>query len=228
MKDFIFAAVVLCLFAGAFFAQMRKSLGFYYGMERGKREVEKDYRKRPSGKFLLGYLIVCTLINQAMMALSYFGYKDNALYALKLAFIFQWIVMIAIIDFCCYVIPNVFMLEGLIGAVGFAAVEILFFHYPPVVCLKDYLFGFLLGAGVFLLSFLLSKGSVGIGDIKLYAVAGFLLGCVPEFQLMFYSIAASAIAGIVVLISRRGNRRTMLPFAPFTCIGMMILILLGA
>lgn len=227
MGTFIFAAVILCFFAGVFFVQMKQRLVHYYGLDQEKREVDKDYRKKPSDRLLLVYLLLCTAINLAMMGLSYFVYKDNALYTLKLAFIFQWIAMIAIIDFCCYVIPNLFVLEGLVGAVIFAAVEILFFSYPPIVCLKDYLFGFLLGTGVFLLSALLSRGSIGTGDIKLYAVCGLLLGCIPEFQLMFYSIAVSAIGSIIVLISRKGNRKTVLPFAPFTCAGMLIITLLG-
>lgn len=227
MGTFILTAVILCFFAGGFFVQMKRRLAYYYDLEQEKRETDKDYRKRPANGFLLIYLILCTVINLALMVLSYFVYKDNALYTLKLAFIFQWIAMIAIIDFCCYVIPNLFVLEGLMGAVIFAAVEIFFFSYPPIVCLKDYLFGFLLGTGVFLLSALLSRGSIGTGDIKLYAVCGLLLGCIPEFQLMFYSIAVSAIVSIIVLISRRGNRKTVLPFAPFTCVGMIIITLLG-
>lgn len=115
----------------------------YYGQDDGKREIQ-ELKPRPSDRRIMIYLICSTVLNALLMALSYFVYKDNAVYTLKLAIVFQWIITVAIIDYYCYVIPNSLLLQALAMAIVFTFVELVFFRYPTMVALKDYFFGMLM------------------------------------------------------------------------------------
>lgn len=199
----------------------------FFECRRGIKKYFEDKENMPSDKKIMIYVIVSTIINILLLALSYYFYDDKVIYAFKLALIFEWIIAIAGVDHYCSVIPNRLVLEGLAGAVLFAVVEILFASYPIFVSLKDYFFGFLLGAGVFFVSGLFVKGSIGAGDIKFFAVLGLLLGWASVFNLMFYTILISAVFSIFVLLLKRGDKKTMLPLAPFTYAGMVLILLMG-
>lgn len=184
-------------------------------------------RPCPSDKKILIYMVLSTVLNIALMALSYFFYSDSIVYAFKLAVIFQWIVAIAIIDYHCYVIPNGLLLQGLGVSALFILLEVVSVNYSPMVTLKDYGIGLVVGGGVFLLSALVSRGSIGMGDVKMFSVLGLLMGTVGVFNLLFFTVFASAICSVVLLLRKKGDKKTLLPLGPFTYVGMLIVILAG-
>jgi leader peptidase (prepilin peptidase)/N-methyltransferase len=74
------------------------------------------------------------------------------------------------------------------------------------------LFGFF-----FALAFAHPAG-MGFGDVKLAGVLGGLLAYLSWSTLMLGALGAfvlGSVAGVAVIASRRGNRRTALPFGPF-------------
>ncbi len=204
------------------FLLCQKMLGGIYS---GEAEVAR--KEKPQKIKLQIYFGISTLINALLLALSYFHYNDRVIYAFKLAVILQWLIVIALIDFYCYIIPNKLVLLGMVAAILFATTEILLVSYPIFITLKEYFFGLLLGGGVFFLSAVLVKGSVGMGDIKLFAILGLLLGWLGVFSLMFFTVLVSAIYSIFVLLSKKGDKKTLLPLGPFTYAGMIIVLLLG-
>ena len=190
-------------------------------------EAEVARKEKPKKLNVQIYFGIGTLINALLLALSYFHYNDRVIYAFKLAVILQWLIVIAFIDFYCYIIPNKLVLLGMVVAILFATTEILLVSYPIFITLKEYFFGLLLGGGVFFLSAVLVKGSVGMGDIKLFAILGLLLGWLGVFSLLFFTVLVSAIYSIFVLLSKKGDKKTLLPLGPFTYAGMIIVLLLG-
>lgn len=233
---FIVMTILVCVSGWLTWVQCKRELEDCYLVKFCKENEESDeniseneaiIRTRPSDKKVLIYVMVSTLLNIGLLALSYYVYLDKVIYAFKLAMIFQWIITLAFIDYHCYIIPNSLIVAGAGMAVSYAAVEILFASYPIVLTLRDYFFGFLLGTVVFWVSAILSKGSVGMGDIKLFAVLGLLLGWTAVFNLLFFSILSAAVYSIYLLLCRKGNRKTMLPLAPFAYVGMVLVLLMG-
>jgi len=86
------------------------------------------------------------------------------------------------------------------------------------------LLGLLIGGGTFFLIYKLSKGKMGGGDVKLMAVFGLYLGIIGSITTMMYaSILVLLVSGILMLI-KKVNRATRLPFAPFLYVGSLIYI----
>ena len=82
--------------------------------------------------------------------------------------------------------------------------------------------------GFLLLAALVYPAGMGMGDVKLVAVMGLLLGP-AVFVALFAALAANAIAGLAV-VARHGvrrARRTALPFGPFLAGGGLLAALVG-
>ena len=195
--------------------------------EAGAGSKEAVLRKFPKDCKRRIYVALGTLLNLGLMYLSFFYYQDRMIYALKLAMVLEWLLIVAFVDFYTGLIPNSLILQGLLGALAYMALEIIAASYPAVISLKDYFFGLLLGGGVFALSAVISRGSIGMGDIKLFAVLGLMLGISVVFGLLFFTIFISALAGLLVLLLKKGDKRTMMPLGPFTCAGMTVVLMMG-
>jgi leader peptidase (prepilin peptidase)/N-methyltransferase len=90
--------------------------------------------------------------------------------------------------------------------------------------------GWAAGCGGFLLvAALAHPAGMGMGDVKLVAVMGLLLGPVV-FVALFAALATNAVVGLSI-VARRGvrrARRTSLPFGPFLAGGGLLAALAGA
>ncbi|HAM68805.1 MAG TPA: hypothetical protein DCP68_04235 [Ruminococcus sp.] len=84
------------------------------------------------------------------------------------------------------------------------------------------LFGVLVGGGVMLICRLISKGGMGAGDIKLFAVLGFFLKIPDVMHVMILSIMLSAVTGLFMLIFRKAKMRSTIPMAPFILAGLTV------
>ena len=74
----------------------------------------------------------------------------------------------------------------------------------------------------------LTKGGVGMGDVKLALLLGAALGRGVAVALLLGCLAAS-IGGVTLLVRKgSGARKTAVPFAPFLAFGAVAAIALGA
>ena len=83
------------------------------------------------------------------------------------------------------------------------------------------------GGGMFLLAHFLTKGGVGMGDVKLLAVIGAYMGSGSIMAAAFLSVAASAFYSIVMLLLKKIKLKEEIPFAPFIFIGTVLTMALG-
>jgi len=80
---------------------------------------------------------------------------------------------------------------------------------------------------VYLILALISPTSLGMGDVKLAGVLGLFLGYLSWPTLVYGATGAfviSALIGIAILVTRRGNRRTQLPFGPSMLLAALVAI----
>ena len=101
--------------------------------------------------------------------------------------------------------------------------------YPVVMHnnLMDNFSGFIFLTVFFLVIMFIFPGAFGGGDIKLYAVAGFLLGLEMSVVLLEVSLVSGAIGGVIWGASRGWNFRIKIPFAPFIAAGIVVTLLFG-
>jgi leader peptidase (prepilin peptidase)/N-methyltransferase len=86
-----------------------------------------------------------------------------------------------------------------------------------------------LGAGAaafafFLLVAILTRGGMGMGDVKLAGLIGLLLGK-AALSALFLGILAGGLASLAVLLAGRRGRGYAIAYAPYLCLGAGIAIL---
>lgn len=73
----------------------------------------------------------------------------------------------------------------------------------------------------------LTKGGIGVGDVKLGALMGLMLGLPAVIAGLFLGFAAGGLGAIVLLATRTRGRRDAVPYAPFLVVGAWLALLWG-
>lgn len=148
-----------------------------------------------------------------------FGLTENLIeYALLLTLL----LIISLIDFKTNEIPD--KLNLLCGAAG------LFFAFCHVIVSNkspfSYIFGFLIGGGLFLLIAIITN-AMGGGDIKLMAALGLWLGLKAIICIAFLSFLVGGIVSVVLLLLKVKKRKDYIPFGPFISFAAFLTVYTG-
>ena len=92
----------------------------------------------------------------------------------------------------------------------------------------------LLGAAISLaimgLIYVASRGGMGEGDVRLSPLLGAYLGWLNPGLApvgLFFGFACGAVVGVVLLVAKRGDRKTAIPFGPFLALGTVLAVFFG-
>lgn len=140
---------------------------------------------------------------------------------------------ISLIDLEHRIVPNQIVAAGLLAGALFYFPRLLDFiiTIPEWLLaernLLDAFFGLLLGGGVMLVIFLVSKGGMGAGDFKLMALIGLFVGLRGTALVMLLGFLIGALTGIYFMITGKLTRKDALPFAPFLSLAALIEVFWG-
>jgi len=167
-------------------------------------------------------------------------------------FSFLWVVvllifiLISVIDFRHYVIPN--ELNVFIGVLGVGAVLVKLFlsgswllpfsHYfvgsyaillsPFGGVLANHAAGFAVGGLFFWLIVFVTRGrAMGMGDVKLAAALGLLMGLPDILLVIFFAFLFGGVAGVFTILLGKKTMKSMIPFGPFIVLGALITLFFG-
>lgn len=101
-------------------------------------------------------------------------------------------------------------------------------NLPFLASLFDSLIGGVLAFVFLLLIAIVSRGGMGIGDVKLAAMIGFMTAFPVVILALFLGIISGGVVAAVLLITRRKQRKDTVPFGPFLCLGALIALLWGS
>ncbi len=144
-------------------------------------------------------------------------------------------IVLIYIDLDIQILPDVIDLPGiaiglLIGATHMGAL------YPRLVLsstLLESMAGAAAGAGILLVIGLAYKlvrkvEGMGLGDVKMMAMLGAVLGWEPLFPLLLLASVTGALVGIVVMVKTRdGMQQIALPFGVFLGIAFLVVLFFG-
>ena len=91
---------------------------------------------------------------------------------------------------------------------------------------KDSLIGFLMGGGIFITIYLISKKGLGGGDVKFIAAAGLYLGLNGCISTILCGTLLSALVGLSLIMLKKIERKTPIPLVPFLYIGILVTLFL--
>ena len=117
----------------------------------------------------------------------------------------------------------------LVGLIGLSILEKFtnYMVYGKTMDIKSSILGAVLGGGLFLLIYLLSKGGMGDGDITLMASIGFILGWKHSLLTMILSFILGAIISVFLLAFKIKDRSDPIPFGPFIISSFFIVVFYG-
>lgn len=173
--------------------------------------------------YLISALAACGLL----ITLFQMVYKIDLLVQLRLLTLVLVILPIAAVDYRLQKIPNQFLVAALIFRSIFYVFEFVFFGSAVVATLWDGILGAVVIAVFFLIMLLVFKNSIGMGDIKLFAVMGLYQGLWGAVNSVFFSLLVSFVLSVVLLLLRRKSRKDTISFGPSILIGTMISISLA-
>ncbi len=170
-------------------------------------------------KISIQYPIV-EILNGILYLLLYLKFSLSILF-IKYAILSSMLLVITFIDYKYQIIPDGINLFGIICGVIFNII------YNFKGNLLNGAIGLVIGGGIFLLIFAVTKGAMGGGDVKLMGVLGFFVGWKYILLIMVSSFIIGAIISIVLLIFKIKSRKDYIPFGPFIAMATLISIYFG-
>jgi len=152
----------------------------------------------------------------------------SSLYLIRFVLVMVFGYLALVFDIKTKRIPNKLILAMLSAWVLTIAASLFIISFEMALqFLFDSLLGFVVGGGLFLLVYLISKKGLGGGDVKFMAAAGLYLGFADTIAVMLYGTVIAAVLGIVLILAKKIKRKDSFPLAPFLFIGIMIVAFFG-
>ena len=201
---------------------------YQYLVLRDKDEKKiKDWVKLKLDKKILSLMLTALIISALIYAYSFYLMKGTFIRSLMNAEVIMWLIVLAYIDIKDKIVPNKLIVSGIAFWAILAILEIVI----EKTSWQQVLFFSLIGGGVcggiLLVIALIVKSALGMGDVKMFFVIGLLYGLTNTYSILLFSILVMAVVSIVLLITKKVNRKTAIPMAPFVAIGLFLNILMG-
>jgi leader peptidase (prepilin peptidase)/N-methyltransferase len=152
-----------------------------------------------------------------------------------LLFIFCCVlIVITVIDYDYYIIPNVISIPGTFIALGIGVINHFFhiFNFPVVPGIQESLIGLFSGS---LFLFIIAEfylrvrkiEGLGMGDVKLLALTGALLGYESSVYTIFVGSLLGSFIGIGLMFVGGRKFNHAIPFGPFLALACMIYVFIS-
>lgn len=193
--------------------------GILITKKRFKDKVEYSVKKRNA------FIIISTALSVMcgiLLPLCAAAEEWTIFLTLRTASVICWTFFAAVIDYKIKIIPN----ELVVGML----IELILIFIPEALSdLRGFkstivmsLLGGLIMGGIFLLGRGISKGGMGMGDVKLITVCGLFLGMDSVVGMIFWALLFSIITGIALMIAKKAKLKTKLAMGPFFFAGAVV------
>lgn len=151
------------------------------------------------------------------------GFARSALNSL----VALWLGILAYIDTREKIIPNGLVGIALAVVAIFMLLQIFVGHTPWLKLMVFCLLGGIGCGGLLMVISLISKSSLGMGDVKMFFVLGLIYGLMDTYGILLFSIIVMSVVSIILLILKKVTTKTKIPMAPFVAIGFILSIVAG-
>ena len=113
--------------------------------------------------------------------------------------------------------------DGLVGVIAVSSVLYNLLYVPQDVV--DMLFGAAVGFAVMMLIFIISRGGMGGGDVKLSGAVGLWLGVEGTLLFLLLAFIMGGVLSLLLLVSGVKSKGEAIPFGPFLCLAAFVTVL---
>ncbi|HEY8171981.1 MAG TPA: A24 family peptidase [Dehalococcoidia bacterium] len=162
---------------------------------------------------------IVVVATTALFAFAARQYDGDLLYLAIVAAYVAVLIVCTGTDVLAYRVPNVVTYPAILGAL---AIGLLLDDANKA----DVLVGGLLTGGTFFVMAIVTRGGMGMGDVKLAFFTGFALGLTFGVQALLITAIAGGVIAVLLLAARLRDRRDPIPYAPFIAGGALYVMLL--
>lgn len=190
-------------------------------------ELEKN-RNRIIFRSVSEYIVIFS--GETALFKIWYEYQTGEISGLILGLLYTVLVIMCVLcmtDYWETLVPNRILLLCIVCCF----LELGIWCVRDMAVITEILSSMILGLIFCMLSFgigyLLSKGSMGSGDVKLALVLGMFLTGEYVVRTVFFGCLISAFYSMIQLLRKKLNRKDEIPFVPFLYIGLIITYLVG-
>ena len=158
-----------------------------------------------------------------LLSIAYFSI--DILQFIVLSMVSMTLFCLVVIDFKNYILPDILII------ISFVIIFLYLGYFERYEVLHRFYYALLTGSGMYVLrmvtSKLYKKETFGLGDIKLSALIGFVIGYWDAFIAIFFGFILAAFIFAFLIVTRLQKRDAYLPFGPYLIFGMVLYILYG-
>ncbi len=168
--------------------------------------------------------MICYITAAVYGLLTYTAKQFSLIQLTEMVILWQGLLLVSYTDIKVKKIPNKVLLVLLCVRVVGMAGEILIDGRKWDIIVLSSVIGMAVGGVIILICMILSRGGIGAGDLKLYAIIGFFCSTEGLAIIMVYSIIFAALTGIVLLIFKKAKMKSTLPMGPFIFAGLTLFL----
>ena len=201
-------------------------------LEAANASEKKDLQKYTCESILLKNkwvrlgLLVCATVFAVLCGYAAGDFGTSTLGQLKMTITFAVLACVFITDLELFLIPNMCSLVLLGSRVLLILAELIWARDSVVANLIDSAAALGLSLFVLLIMALLTRGGIGMGDVKLFSCIGFMCGFRAVCYTLIMALLACALTSTLCLLTRKKGLKDSLPLGPFILIGFGTSVLL--
>jgi len=105
------------------------------------------------------------------------------------------------------------------------------YHLLSIISISLFIYFFIssliVALPIFLIYYISHERAMGLGDVYLSAIMGFLLGWKAGFVALYIAFVTGAIIGMVLILLKKKKIKSKVPFGPFIVIGTVVMLFWG-
>lgn len=180
----------------------------------------------PLVEFFTGLLFLSAFIYSAPAGPISSWQFPYTIYNLFLWIVFCFLIVIFVYDLKHYLVADKIVYPAIIVSLVFNAY--LWASSGQFAVFTSAIVAALIVSGIFGIIILISKGKwMGIGDVKIGILMGLILGLPPILIALFLAFLSGAIVSVILLILKKKNLKSEIPFGPFLVLATIISIFFG-
>ena len=161
------------------------------------------------------------LLTEVVSCFLFYRYDYHWTKILRYLCLTGFMLVLAVIDHEKSIVPNKLLVAMLVIRAVLLVIEVAVYPVYWKEKMISAVGGMLVGLILFLLAYVLSRKSIGLGDVKLAAVLGWYLG----LSLIWWDLVG--IYSVVQLARKKLSMKDSIPLVPFLATGTILILLLG-